>query len=74
MDMGETRTLQDARQSYIQKVLAHTKGDIEQASRILGITPAALTSLLRQQDASPSGDAKKSSSEPKQGWEHEKEN
>lgn len=71
--MSNTRTLQDARQRYIQKVLAHTKGDIEQASRILGITPAALTSLLRQLEASPSVDDKQSSPEPKQGWEHEKE-
>ncbi|MBU4565501.1 MAG: hypothetical protein KMY53_10585 [Desulfarculus sp.] len=71
--MKNTRTLQDARQRHIRKVLAHTKGDIEQASRILGITPAALTNLLRQQEASPSGDEKRSSPEPKRGWEHEKE-
>jgi DNA-binding NtrC family response regulator len=71
--MNHTRTLQDARQRYIRKVLAHTKGDIEQASRILGITPAALSNLLRQPEASPPGDEKRSLSEPKQGWEHEKE-
>ncbi|MBU1274855.1 MAG: hypothetical protein KJ720_05715 [Proteobacteria bacterium] len=65
--MSNTRTLQDARQRHIQKVLAHTKGDIEQASRILGITPAALTSLLRQRGASPAGERKQASPEPKQG-------
>ncbi|BEQ13645.1 helix-turn-helix domain-containing protein [Desulfoferula mesophila] len=71
--MNQTRTLQDARQRYIRKVLAHTKGDLEQASRILGITPAALSNLLRQSETPPSGEGKRSLSEPKQGWKHEKE-
>jgi DNA-binding NtrC family response regulator len=71
--MNQTRTLQDARQRYIRKVLAHTKGDMEQASRILGITPAALSNLMRQSETPPSGEEKRSLSEPKRGWEHEKE-
>lgn len=71
--MSDTRTLQDARQRYIRKVLAHTKGDLEQASRILGITPAALHNLLRHAEDSPPGEEKRFLSEPKQGWEHEEE-
>jgi len=69
--MDRVGTLQQARREYIKKVLAHTKGDLEQASRILGITPATLRQMLRGEPATPDGEENPSQSKLKQGYEHD---
>jgi DNA-binding NtrC family response regulator len=71
--MDRVGTLQQARREHIQRVLAHTKGDLEQASRILGISPAKLRGLLREMEASPDADRDQSNSQLKQGYEHDQE-
>jgi len=69
--MDRVGTLHKARREYIKKVLAHTKGDLEQASRILGISPATLRGLLRDESASPDAEPDQSMSKLKQGYEHD---
>jgi len=69
--MDRVGTLHQARKKYIQKVLAHTKGDLEQASRILGITPATLRQMLRGEPAAPEREENQSQSKLKQGYEHD---
>ena len=73
MAMDRVGTLQKARREYILKVLAHTKGDLEQASRILGITPASLRKFLRSDPAMPEMDQDQPLSNLKQGYEHDQE-
>ncbi len=72
--MDRVGTLQQARREYIEKVLAYTKGDLERASRILGITPAALRGLLRERQKSPDAAVKRPRSKLKQGYEHDEKN
>ena len=43
------KTLQEVRASHIRKVLRHTRGDLEQAGRILGISPETLRSFIKEQ-------------------------
>jgi hypothetical protein len=72
--MDRVGTLHQVRREYIRKVLAHTKGDLEQASRILGITPATLRGLLREQPASLGAEKDQPKSKLKQGYEHDEKN
>ncbi|MCF8032522.1 MAG: helix-turn-helix domain-containing protein [Desulfarculaceae bacterium] len=69
--MDRVGTLHQARREYIRKVLAHTKGDLEQASRILGISPATLRGLLRDEPASPDTELNRTMSKLKQGYEND---
>lgn len=69
--MDRVGTLHQARREYIRKVLAYTKGDLEQASRILGITPATLRGILREQPASPDTELNQTESKLKEGYEHD---
>lgn len=70
-DMDRVGTLHQARREYIRKVLAHTKGDLEQAARILGITPETLRRLLREEPASEQAEKNQPKSNLKQGYEHD---
>ncbi|MEW5911393.1 MAG: helix-turn-helix domain-containing protein [Thermodesulfobacteriota bacterium] len=69
--MDRVGTLHQARREYIRKVLAHTKGDLEQAARILGITPETLRRLLREEPASEQAEKNQPKSNLKQGYEHD---
>jgi DNA-binding NtrC family response regulator len=58
------KTLQEARMSHIRKVLRHTHGDLEQAGRILGVSPGTLRSLIKEQGPEIQGPPSKRLSTP----------
>lgn len=46
--MKTIETLDQVRKRHIREVLSHAHGDINQASRILGITPSDLQQLIQK--------------------------
>ena len=51
--MDRIQTLEEIRREHIRQVLRSTQGNLEEASRILGITEATLRRLLREYGLSP---------------------
>jgi DNA-binding NtrC family response regulator len=48
MDKKRLKTLDEARKEHIRKVLRCTHGDVDQASRILGITASVLRRRIKE--------------------------
>lgn len=53
--MKRLKTLKQVRREHIQQVLAATKGDLDKASHILGITPQGLRKIMSQDGLNPGG-------------------
>jgi DNA-binding NtrC family response regulator len=51
--MEHIKPLREVRREHIRRVLESTEGDIQEASRILGVTPRALQQLVREHGLSP---------------------
>ncbi len=50
--MVDIKPLREIRKEYIQQVLRSTRGDLEQAGEILGITVVALRRMIKEHDLS----------------------
>ena len=50
MEKRRIKTLDEARKEHIRKVLRSTHGDVDQASRILGITVSVLRRRMKEYD------------------------
>ena len=48
MEKRQIKTLNEVREEHIRKVLRSTEGDVDQASRILGITVSALHRWMKE--------------------------
>jgi DNA-binding NtrC family response regulator len=48
MEKRRIKTLDEARREHIRKVLRSTQGDVDQASRILGITVSVLRRRMKE--------------------------
>ena len=48
MEKRQIKTLDEVREEHIRKVLRSTEGDVDQASRILGISVSALRRWMKE--------------------------
>lgn len=62
--MKRIRTLQEVRREHIKQVLLATKGDLQHASRILGITPQGLRKIMKRDGLQPGQDRESSELTP----------